>query len=430
MWTTGSGSAADAGAGGAVRQTRVGTDPGWPQWGGPDRDFKVEVTGLAESWPAGGPPRLWRRSLGEGHSSIVFRDGRLYTMYRPRPVDLPPEKWAGEEVVIALDSGSGETLWEYRYPSEPLDFQFGAGPHSTPLVEGGRLFTAGTNKQIHAFDAETGELLWNHDLVEEYGAPPRLIRPAVKAGYACSPLAYDGTVIVTAGGDGQSVMAFDQADGSLVWSSGDFFIAPSSPILVDVDGQEQLVVVGGRTVNGLDPRTGEILWSHPHDTEGDMNNTTPVWGDDNLLYVSSAYDGGSRALRLARRAGDTEVTELWFSREMQVMFGSTVRVDDTIYGSSGGFGPTFLTALDLAGGELLWRQRGFGRASLVHTGGDRVIVLDEDGDLALTRMSREGMEVLARAQVLETTSWTAPTVVGTTLYLRDRAVIQALALGR
>jgi len=407
---------------------------GWPQWGGPGRDFKVDVTGLADSWPEAGPPTLWRRPLGEGHSTIAFHEGHLYTMYRPRPEDIPRGEWSDEEAVVSLDAGSGETLWEYRYASEPLDFQFGAGPHSTPLVVDGRVFTGGSNKQIHAFDAASGELLWNHDLVQEYGAPPRLIRPSVKAGYACSPLAYRGTVIVTAGGEGQSVMAFDQEDGSLVWSSGDFLIAPASPILIDVDGREQLVVLGGRQVVGMDPGTGEILWSHPHDTRGDMNNTTPVWSPDrNLLYVSSAYDGGSRVMRLEAdpgRARGTEAEEVWYSREMQVMFGSTVRVGDTIYGSSGGFGPTFLTAVDLPTGELLWRERGFGRASLVHTGSeDRVIVLDEDGNLALTRMSPAGMEVLTRAQVLATTSWSAPTVVGTTLYVRDRAVIQALDLG-
>ncbi len=90
---------------------------------------------------------------------------------------------------------------------------------------------------MHAFDKRTGELLWSHDLVADFDAPPTLIRPAVNAGYAASPTAYRDLVIVTAGGPGQSVMAFRQDDGVLVWHSGSFLILPATPILVDVDGQ-------------------------------------------------------------------------------------------------------------------------------------------------------------------------------------------------
>jgi N-acyl-D-aspartate/D-glutamate deacylase/outer membrane protein assembly factor BamB len=399
---------------------------GWPQWGGPGRNFMVEAGGLAESWPDGGPRQLWGRPLGLGHSTIAVDEGLLFTMYRPAAGD--GAQFADREAVIALDAATGETVWEHAYPARPLNFNFGAGPHSTPLIVGERVFAAGTNKQIHALDKRTGEVLWSHDLVAEYGAPPTLIRPAVKAGYACSPLAWGELVIVTAGGDGQSVMAFRQDDGSLAWKGGDFLIAPSSPILIDVDGETQLVVVGGQTVNGLDPDSGELLWSHPHDTDGDMNNTTAVWGDDGVLFVSAAYDSGSRALRLTRTAAGTTVEELWHTREMQVMFGSTIRLGDFIYGSSGGFGPAFISALDLTDGSVAWRERGFARGSLLYAGG-MVLILDEDGALALAAVSPDGLTIHARAEVLTGTAWTAPTLVGTTLYLRDRQVIKALDLG-
>jgi outer membrane protein assembly factor BamB len=402
------------------------TMAGWPQWGGPGRNFMVDDAGLAESWPAGGPRELWSRPLGLGHSTIAVDGGVLYTMYRPAADD--GAGFAPREAVIALDAATGETVWEHDYPARPLNFRFGAGPHSTPLVVGERLFTAGTNKQIHALDKRTGEVLWSHDLVAEFGAPPTLIRPAVKAGYACSPLAWGDLVIVTAGGDGQSVMAFRQDDGSLAWKGGDFLIAPSSPILIDVGGETQLVVVGGQSVNGLDPDTGEVLWSHPHDTDGDMNNTTAVWGDDGVLFVSAAYDSGSRALHLTRTAAGTTVEELWHTRDMQVMFGSTIRLGDFIYGSSGGFGPAFISALNVTDGSIAWRERGFARASLLYAGG-KVLILDEDGALALAGVSPEGLTVHARAEVLTGTAWTAPTLVGTTLYLRDRQVIKALELG-
>lgn len=404
------------------------TSQAWRQWGGPHRNFISDATGLADSWPATGPLELWSRPLGNGHSTIIVENGRLYTMYRPQPEGLRRGEFAASESVIALDATTGETVWEHSYTALPLNFRFGAGPHSTPLVVKDRLFTAGTNKQIHAFDKHTGELLWSHDLVTEYGAPPTLIRPAVTAGYACSPLAYGDTVIVTAGGDGQSVMAFRQDNGSLVWKSGDFLISPSSPILIDLEGQTQLVVVGGQTINGFNPDTGQILWSHPHDTDGDMNNTTPIWGDDNLLFISSAYNGGSRGLRLSRTSEGTTVEEEWFTRDMLVMYGSTIRLGDFIYGSSGGFGPAFITALDLRSGTTTWKARGLSRAHLLYADG-KMIILDEDGNLVLASISPAGMTVHGRAEVLTGRSWTAPTLVGTTLFLRDRLVIKALDIG-
>ena len=397
----------------------------WRQWGGPDRNFMVDGAQLADSWPSKGPPQLWSRPLGHGHSMVVVDDERLFTMYRPGE-DRP---WAQQETVIALDAETGDTLWEYTYPSEALNFQFGAGPHSTPLVVGDMLFTAGTNKQIHAFDKATGEVIWSHDLVADFGAPPALVRAAVKAGYACSPTAYKDMVIVTAGGMGQSVMAFRRDSGTLVWRSGDFLIAPATPILIDVDDEIQLIVLGGQTINGLDPDTGRLLWSHEHDTQGDMNNATPVWGDDNILLVTSSYDGGTRALRLSREGTVTHVEELWVSRRLRVMFSNVLRLGDIVYGSSGDFGPTVLTALEVDTGAEVWQARGFGKSSFIAADG-KVIFVDEDGRVVLARFSEEGMEVLSEADLLDTTSWTAPSLVGTTLYVRDRAQIIALDVGR
>lgn len=411
----------------ALAPATGGSDVQWSQWGGPGRDFKLEdAPDLADSWPETGPPLLWSRPLGEGHSAIVYDDGRLYTLYRPT-AGIPDGEHAAEEVVLAMRAEDGETIWEYRYPSEPMNFRFGAGPHATPLVVGERVFTTGTNKQLHAFDKRSGRLLWNHDLVADFGAPPTLVRPAVKAGYAVSPLAWKDTLVTTAGGEGQSVMAFRQDDGAVVWRSGDFLISPASPILIEVGGEAQLVIFGGQTINGLDPDTGEILWSHAHDTTGDMNNSTPIWGADGLLFVSSSYDGGSRVLRLTAREEDTGVEELWFSERLRVMIGTAIRQGDMVLGNSGVFGPQLVTALDIHSGEVLWRHRGFARATFLWADG-KLIVLDEDGVLALARATRDGLDVLSRYELFDTVSWTVPTLVGTTLYARDRDKVVALDL--
>jgi outer membrane protein assembly factor BamB len=234
-------------------------------------------------------------------------------------------------------------------------------------------------------------------------------------------------VIVLAGGPGQAVRARDQRTGAVVWKSGDMNVAQASPILIDVDGETQLVVFGGLDVSGFDPQTGRLLWTHPHDTRYDMNMGTPIWGPDNLLFITSAYDNGSRMLRLRREGGATRVEEPWHSRRMRVQFTSSIRMGDFIVGSSGDFGPTFLTAVDVETGDVLWQDRRFSRANLLLADG-KLVVLDEEGLLGLARASREGLEVLAESQVLTSWSWTTPTLVGTSLYVRDKKTIAKFEL--
>ena len=403
----------------------VATD--WLQWGGAGRNFMPETTGLASSWPPGGPKRLWTRPLGEGHSAILAEGGRIYTMYRPlqRSGERRGQERGQEEVVLALDAASGKTVWEFTYPAPTsgLDFSQGAGPHATPLISGNRIYATSTRKELFALDKATGKVVWSHDFMKEYGAPP----PG--RGYACSPTLHNGTIIVTVGGRGQAVAAFNQQTGALVWKAGDFDESPASPLLVDVDGQPQLVLFAGDKVAGLDPANGRVLWSHPHKTDWGLNISTPVWSPtSHLLFVSSAYSTGSRALELRQAAGKTMVTEKWFSGRMRVHIGTVINLGDYVYASSGDFGPSFLSAVDLKTGKIAWQDRSFSRAQLLYADG-KLIILDEDGNLGLATISPQGLKVLARAPVLSNIAWTPPTLAGTTLYVRDRKTIAAFNLG-
>ncbi len=400
----------------------------WRQWGGPNRDFIVQTTGLADKWSDAGPPVIWSRPLGTGHSAIVVDEGRLYTMYRKGNGRARGGPWDAEESVIALDAGTGQTIWEHKYASQIEDFSFGAGPHSTPLLVGDRLFTIGTNKQLYAFNKRSGKVLWSHDLIKAFNAPPLLIRPVVKTGYGCSPIAFSDTIICSVGGPGQSVMAFRQSDGSVAWKSGDFLTSEAPPILIEFAGRPHLVFLAGGTVTGLDPANGKVLWSHPHDPGNDLNCGTPLWNGENILFVSSAYKAGSRAIRLKQEGDATLTEEVWFTNRARFMFLNALMLGEYVYGTSGDFGPAFLTALELKTGRMAWQHRGFGRASMVHADG-KTIILDEDGDLALAKLTPDGATILSEAKkVFDTTSWTVPTLVATTLYARDREKIVALDL--
>jgi outer membrane protein assembly factor BamB len=390
----------------------------WHQWGGPSRNFHAEVRALPASWPEGGPRVLWRRPLGEGYSSIVVEGDSLYTMYR---VD-------DDEIVVALSATTGKTLWEHRYPApllEHMDYgmwlrQGGAGPFSTPLILGDSLYSVGVSGKFHRLDRETGRVIWLQNLDEKFNM-------SGYRGYAPSPLVYGDRILLPVGGRGQGVVAFDRTSGDVVWKSQDFLLAPASPILIQVDGEDQLVVFSREEVVALDPRDGRFLWSHPHETSYGLNISTPLWGEGNLLFLSSAYNGGSRVIRLTRKDGKTTPEELWFSNRMRLHFGNAMRVGNLVFGTSGDFGPAFFSAVDVETGEELWRDREFGRSQMVYADG-KLVVVDEDGDLALATVSPEGLRVHAKTELLTSNAWTPPTLVGTRLYVRDRKDVVAVDL--
>jgi outer membrane protein assembly factor BamB len=387
--------------------------PSWPQWGGPKRNFMVDAKGLATSWPEAGPKRLWSRELGEGHSSIVVDGNRLYTMYSK----------GDQEFVIALDAATGKTIWEKGNAASTagLALENGKGPHSTPAVAGNLLVTVGVIGLMQAFDKQSGSVVWSHDLYREYHGSK------MGRGYSCSPLVWKNTVIVTVGGAGQALMAFDLKTGAVAWKKQDFSLSPSTPTIINVDGEDQLVMVLAEYIVGLNPNTGDLLWSHSHNCDWGLNISVPVWGDGNILVVSSAYSGGSRALQLNQAGGKTTVKELWASRRMRVHHGTMIRLGDLLFGSSGDFGPAPMTAVDVRTGNTVWQDRTFPKANFVYADG-KVILLDEDGVLALVTFSPQGMKVISKANILTNLAWTPPTLAGTKLYVRDRKTIIALDL--
>jgi len=400
-----------------VGQTQ-GRSESWLQWGGPQRNFNVAST-IARTWPAGGPRELWRRPLGEGYSSILVDGSTLVTMYRR----------GDSEAVIALDAGSGRTLWEHAYDA-PLtrdgyfDVWFnsaGPGPYSTPLIADGMVFAVGVTGKFHALDLKTGSVRWSKDLVQ-------LFTLKGYNAFTASPLAYKNEVILPLGSSSQGVVAFRRDTGDLAWRSGELPVGPGSPVLIDVDGQRELVVWGQGEIISLNPERGETLWRHQHPTQMGLNVSTPLWESGRLLFISSAYGGGSRMIRLSRVNGRTTPEDVWSNNRMRVHFGSAIRVGNLVIGSSGDFGPAFLVALNAETGEEVWRERTFARAQMVNAGGTLVIV-DEDGEIAVASASEAGLRVHGRKELLASNAWTPPTIVDGRLYVRDRKNVLALQLG-
>ena len=386
----------------------------WTLWGGPQRDFITSGTGLfsktGDKWIANPPKKVWERPLGDGYSAVAVENGVLYTAFRRDSND----------VVTALDAANGVTKWEFSYaaPFANAYSDVGPGPYSMPQVVGDRVVSVSGIGQLQSIDKTSGKGVWSLDLYRDFGGD------RVPFGYSSHPLPYKDSLIIPVGGKTNGVIKVRQSDGTIIWKRHPLVGAHSSPLLINVDGQPQVALLLAQEVVGIDPENGDILWRHAHATENGLAISTPVWADGNLLIISTAYNGGARALKLTQTGGKTQVKEVWSDKRIQSHFGSIIRRGGFLYLSSGQ-SVGLITAVDLQTGRIAWQARDFVKAQFLWAD-DRLIILDQDGNLGIGIATPEKFQAVAKWPILSAISWSPPTLVGNRLYLRDRKVIMAL----
>jgi hypothetical protein len=381
----------------------------WPQLRGQRGDGVSAATGLLASWQGGRPRELWRHPMGEGFSSVTVNGDHLYTMGVDRMgVD------GDREAVFCLRVADGELVW--KTPIGPkFEEEFGNGPRSTPAVDGERVYALAATGRLAALRRSDGAKVWEHDLVAEMGSrvPAR--------GYAPSPI-LDGDLLLleVGGGEGKSVVAFDAATGSTKWTALDAPAGYSTPIAVTIDGVEQYVFAhtGGDIVALR--RDGSVHWRFdwPH---GPI--AMPVFVPPNRIFVSTGHDVGAVLLEVSQADGKATAREVWASREMKSTFSTTVYHQGHLYG----FDNATFKALDAATGKTRWAQRGFGKGAQVLADG-LLIVLSDQGVLALVEATPEAYRELGRMQAMTGKSWTTPAIAGGRLFLRDQDEIVAYDL--
>jgi outer membrane protein assembly factor BamB len=377
----------------------------WPQFRGVDRDGVSAETGLTRSWPAGGPPVVWKRAIGEGYSGISVTGDRLYTM----------DSDATAEYVLALEAGTGKEVW--RVPAGPkLIDDMGNGPRTTPTVDGDMVYAMGSHGRLLALKAADGSRIWEVDLPQAFGGK----RPTW--GYSGSPLIDGDLLILEAGGKGRGVVAFEKATGKVRWGALDGDAAYSSPVVMTLGGIRQYVVprrAGPQTVSLLPD--GTVHWTHP----GPFSViASALFIPPDKVYVSGGDDAGAVVVRIKTVDGKATVEELWKTRIMKNHFNNAVLVGDHLYG----FDNATLKCLSAATGEQTWAHRGLGKGSLLVADGNLLIVLSDKGELLLVEATPDEYRELATFQAMEGKAWTAPTLAGGRLYLRDHDEILALEM--
>jgi outer membrane protein assembly factor BamB len=391
----------------------------WNQWAGPGRDFNVPNTGLAESWPENGPPEIWSRELGVGNSAVVVRDGLLYTIYRKLDAEGKPE---GNERVVALNAHDGSTAWEYEYHSIALEGQTlyndDPGPHSTPLVQGDRIFTLGFAGQFICLDRKTGDLIWKHDLVSELEAEVSYF------GFTAAPLAHGGLVVIPASGEQCGLVAFDTAKGDVVWKSPPASFSYTSPFVLQYGGRDYLVHQSRDRVDGIDPQTGKQAWKYEYKKGEYANVPTPVDLGGGKLLISGQGISGVELIELSGEGDGIKTTKIWNNQKVSFWYSNAVLSGEYVYG-----GKDIYYSINWKTSERGLAERGYEHANLVMAG-DLGILLDNKGVLHLVKPTGTGLGIISKFQLFENEAWTVPTIQGTRMYVRNRKIIVARELGK
>lgn len=368
----------------------------WPQWRGPNRDGISAETGLAASWPSGGPPLVWKiKGLGEGYSSLAISKGRIYTQGQR----------AGKEWVIALDVKTGNKLWEIA-AGNPFSNDRGDGPRGTPTVDGDRVYAITGAGALVSLDAATGKVNWTQDFVKDYGGS------VPHWGYSESPLIDGNRLIVMPGGRGASVVSLEKLTGKVQWKAGSDAAGYSSAIVADIGGVRQVIALSAQNALGLQESTGEVLWRYDKVSNRTANVATPIY-HDGAVFVSTAYGTGCALLKV----GKSSMTEAYFNRDMMNHYSSSVLINKTLYG----FSNAILTAMDFGDGKVLWRDRSVGKGSVTFAQG-HIYALGEDGVMGLVKADPAAYKEVSRFSFNKGSlpTWSPPVISDAKLYLRDQ----------
>lgn len=380
----------------------------WTQYRGPGRAGVYDQTSLDLEWEDGRPPELWRQQVGGGYASMVVADSLVFTIEQRR----------SKEVVAAYGLLSGRQMWEHSWGARFSESMGGDGPRATPTWHDGHLYALGANGHLARLSASDGKVVWERNILQDAAAEN------LTWGMSAAPLVTHGLVITLPGGrGGKSIVAYDQETGEVRWSALDDKAGYVSPQLETLAGREQLLIVSGERVLGASVEDGSLLWSHPWRTSYDANCAQPLVVDDHRVFVSSGYGHGAALLEVSESGGRFSVREVWSNLNMKNKFNPSVLMDGTVYGLDEGI----LAAIDVETGERLWKRGRYRYGQLLHASG-HLIIVSEDGDLALVRASPEEYLEIARFESIPGKTWNVPALADGILLVRNQTEMAAYDL--
>ena len=378
----------------------------WPGFRGPERDSVIRGVRIETDWSKFPPVELWRRPIGPGWSSFAVSGDLIYTQ----------EQRGDDEIVAAYNRSTGEPAWRHRDAVRFWESNGGAGPRATPTLIGDRVYAFGATGILNALDATTGAVVWSKDVASETGmAVPEW-------GFASSPLVIDDVVIVAADA---RLAGYDAVSGRQRWVGPVHRGSYSSPHRVTIDGVVQVVLIGGAGAISVAPADGSILWQHAW--LGSAIVQPAVTADGNILVntIDAMGGNGVRRLAAAHGANGWSVEERWTSNGLKPYFNDFVLHKGYAFGFDG----SILACIDLQDGKRQWKGGRYGNGQLMLLPDeDLLLVLSEEGELALVSAAPDQFKEIARFPALEGKTWNHPVLVGDTLLVRNGQEMAAFRL--
>lgn len=373
--------------------------PPWTDFRGPHRDGVVTGGNISLDWQTNPPREIYRQPIGEGYASFVVDRGRAYTIEQRR----------SNEAVTCYDVATGRELWIFQYSARFAETLGGDGPRATPTLFNDRLYALGAAGDLHCLNIENGKPLWARNILKEAGASN------LPWGLSGSPLVSNGRVYVTGSGrGGASILAFDAGSGEPVWNTDAGVQAYSSLVRVMLAGRSQLLNFAGKALNGVNPETGAVLWSFPWDTQNAINVAQPILAGGDRVFIASGYGHGCALVAIESKDGALKARQLWASTRMKNKFTSSVLYKGHVYGLD----ERILACVELETGNRLWKggRYNYGSVLLVD---DHLLVLGEEGELALVVATPEAHREIGRIRLFDNRTWNNFVLVGTTLLARN-----------
>jgi outer membrane protein assembly factor BamB len=379
----------------------------WPGFRGPERDGIARGSRINTDWTTSPPVQMWRRPIGPGWSSFAVNGDLLYTQ----------EQRGEREIVACYRVSTGEPVWRHSDPVRFYESNGGAGPRATPTLANGRVYAFGATGILNALDAGNGNVLWSHNVATEVD------RKVPMWGFSSSPLVIDDVVIVAASG---TLAAYDTETGKQRWVGPRLLGSYSSPHRATIDGVTQVLLMSGSGVTSIAPASGEILWKHEWDS-GTTIVQPAVMPDGGVLINAIAMTGGVGTRRLAVKhdSGGWGVDERWTSNGLKPYFNDFVVHKGHAYGFDG----SILACINLEDGKRMWKGGRYGNGQLILLPDqDLLLVLSEEGELALVGATTDQFKEIARFKAIEGKTWNHPVLVGDVLLVRNGEEMAAFRL--
>jgi outer membrane protein assembly factor BamB len=345
---------------------------------------------------------MWRRPVGPGWSSFAVNGDLMYTQ----------EQRGDNEVVACYKASTGQPVWTHSDRARFFESNAGAGPRGTPTLSNGRVYTFGATGILNALDARNGAVVWTRNVATE------LSRKIPFWGFSSSPLVIGDVVIVAATGQ---LVAYEAAAGKQRWVGPAGGGSYSSPQLVTINGVAQVLLTSDGHLTSVSPTDGKQLWQHEWGANSIVQPA--VTADGNVLITSQ--ESGIRRLALANDAGAWTVAERWTSNGLKPYFNDFV----VHKGHAFGFDGRILSCVDLNDGQRKWKGGRYGNGQLVLLPDqDLLLVLSEEGELALVQARSDQFAELAKFPAIQGKTWNHPVLVGDLLLVRNAEEMAAFRL--